>query len=81
MHKVSQYLASEYPNMSETINKLTYNDPDFAALLSMYDRTDKKISGLEIQNKPPTDAYMRKLIRQRVKIKDTLVTKLTEQAN
>jgi len=70
MFGVRHEIAHEFPEYELVISRLKYIDPTFNRLLVEYDRTDKKIYGIEQQQVPVTDDYLHELKRQRLQLKD-----------
>ena len=52
------------------------SDTSFAALVSEYDLTDKKIHGLESTLSPVSDAHISELKRRRLNLKDAIQDQL-----
>jgi len=72
MYGVRHHILEEFPDLSGIIATMKESDPKFATLLSHYDKTDKKIYGIETQSRPVTDEYVDFLKKERVKLKDNL---------
>ena len=70
MFGVRHEIAHEFPEYQSIISRLKNIDPTFNRLLVEYDRTDKKIYGIEQQQVPVTDDYLHELKRQRLLLKD-----------
>lgn len=81
MYGVRHHFQEEFPNFSGTISSLKKSDPQFATLLSRYDETDKKIYGIEAQNRPVADDYVEFLKKERLKLKDRLYSIIIQGAD
>lgn len=79
MYGVRHSLANDFPELSQLIDELRSRDREFARLMDEYHRTDKKIYGFEIQQRPVADGYVEQLKRSRLRLKDQLYRILQSQ--
>jgi len=79
MYGVRHSLTNDFPELSQLIDDLRSRDREFARLMDEYHRTDKKIYGYEIQQRPVADDYVEQLKRSRVRLKDQLYRMLQNQ--
>lgn len=79
MYGVRHSLAKDFPELSHLIDELRSRDREFARLMDEYHRTDKKIYGYEIKQRPVADDYVEQLKRSRVRLKDQLYRMLQNQ--
>ncbi len=70
-------LVHEFPNHTETINKLIENDASFAAENKKYNALDKEIRTLELRGGPIDDPAMHQLKHDRSELKDSLYQIIT----
>ena len=73
-------LASDFPELKDTINNLIKSDPSFAAENKQYTALDKEIRKLEMNNAPIDDDEMTRLKHKRALFKDDLYAKITEHS-
>lgn len=69
-------LNEEFPDYFSKLRDMKRSDPSFAALVSEYDTTDKKIHGLESTLLPVSDAHIAELKRRRLNLKDAIQDQL-----
>lgn len=79
MYGVRHSLVKDFPELSPLIEDLRSRDREFARLMDEYHRTDKKIYGYEIKQRPVADNYVEQLKRSRVRLKDQLYRMLQRQ--
>lgn len=69
-------LASNFPELEETIARLAKTDETFARLNDRYNVLDEQIRQLELKDAPIADGAMRSLKHERAELKDKLYQSL-----
>jgi len=70
-------LFHEFPEHRERIHELLANDHHFAKLADEYNNVDKEIYSIEQGVETPSDEYTEQLKKQRLLLKDELLTMIT----
>lgn len=74
-------LLNENPELKELITKLTKSDRKFSEKNQKYNKIDKEIRQLELNNSPINDEAMQKLKHNRRILKDSLYEDLLLEKN
>ena len=67
-------LVTEFPEHKDDIHRLKMNDAHFQVLMEKYEGLDKHIFRIEDGSEPSEDAYVEKLKKERLALKDEMLT-------
>lgn len=70
-------LATEFPELKETLHALKQSDAHFAKLYHEYEELDKEICRIEEDIEPASEDRIEQLKTRRVYLKDELYARLT----
>ena len=66
-------LVTEFPEHKDAIHHLKMSDAHFQVLMEKYEELDKHIFRIEDGSEPSEDAYVEKLKKERLALKDEIL--------
>ena len=66
-------LITEFPEHKDAIHRLKMGDAHFQVLMENYEELDKHIFRIEDGSEPSEDAYVEKLKKKRLSLKDEIL--------
>ena len=77
MHNMLHELSQEFPEHNERMQLLRATDADFAELYNAYHETNQAVLRAESDEEPTDDNHLNELRHARVRLKDSIYSKLT----
>ena len=66
-------LVTEFPEHKDAIHRLKMEDTHFQVLMEKYEELDKHVFRIEDGSEPSEDAYVEKLKKERLALKDEIL--------
>jgi uncharacterized protein len=79
MIRIPHELPEEFPERAALIKRLIRTNYEFRRLSIRYDEVNHHIRRIESEDEPTTDEVLENLKKQRLKLKDDIVTMLAKQ--
>ena len=65
-------IAHEFPEFKDEIHKLKISSTHFARLFDEYERTEREVHRIEVEDVPVADAFIEDLKKKRLHLKDEI---------